>query len=172
MQRILVIGSGGAGKTTLALRLGERLSLPVVHLDAKYWHAGWVAAEKEEWTREVARLVHGDAWVMDGNYSGTLDLRIAAADTIVFLDYPRLLCLWRVVKRRLRFHGRARPEMHPECRERISWEFLDWIRTYPSRARPRVLEQLRRAGAAKRIVVLRSSADTARFVDGLDAGRS
>jgi adenylate kinase family enzyme len=167
MQRILVIGSGGAGKTTLALRLGERLRLPVIHLDAHYWRAEWQAMPKPEWEAQVAALIDGDAWVMDGNYSGTLDLRLAAADTVVFIDLPRMVCLWRVVKRRLRFHGRARPEMNPRCEERLSWEFIDWILRYPGRARGRVLERLRGIAADKRVFVLRSSREVDRFVEGL-----
>jgi len=97
MQRILVIGSGGAGKTTLALRVGERLRLPVIHLDAYYWRADWEATPKPEWEAQVATLIGRDAWVMDGNYSGTLDLRVAAADTIVFIDLPVIFFLLRVV---------------------------------------------------------------------------
>src|SRR5687767_13223841 len=141
MRRILVIGSGGAGKSTLARDMGERLRLPVVHLDRLYWRAGWTKPSADEWTRQVAELIGGDAWVMDGNYSGTLDLRIPAADTIVFLDLPRIVCLWRVLRRRLAFRGRTRPEMHPDCPERITWEFIDWIWTYPTRSRPRVLDR-------------------------------
>jgi adenylate kinase family enzyme len=167
MKRILVIGPGGAGKSTLARRMGERLGLPVVHLDAMYWRAGWTKAPEDEWAREVARLIGDDAWVMDGNYSGTLDLRIPAADTIVFLDFPRLVCLWRVVKRRLRFHGHARPEMHPECPERLTWQFIDWIWNYRRLQRPRVLERLRAVADEKRIVVLQSQRDAEQFVSSL-----
>jgi adenylate kinase family enzyme len=170
MRRILVIGPGGAGKTTLALRLGERLALPVVHLDALYWRAGWTKAPDDEWTVEVARLVRGDAWVMDGNYSGTLDLRIPAADTIIFLDFPRLVCLWRIMKRRIRFHGRSRPDIHPECRERLTWEFVEWVWTYRSRRRAGVLDRLRSVAAEKRVVVLRSAEETERFVASVVGG--
>ena len=168
MQRILVIGSGGAGKSTLARQVAERLALPIVHLDARYWHAGWTTTPKDEWAREVARLIAGDAWVMDGNYSGTLDLRIPAADTVVFLDVPRLVCLWRVVKRRMEFRNRSRPDMPPECPERLTWQFIDWIWRYPRRQRPRVLERLRAVAAEKRVIILTSSGDAARFLSGLD----
>ena len=170
MQRVLVIGSGGAGKSTLARRLGERLGLPVIHLDAHYWQPGWVETPTEAWTAQVARLVGEEAWVMDGNYSGTLDLRIPAADTIVFLDLPRLVCLWRVVRRRLAFHGRVRPDVPPGCPERISWEFIDWIWTYPGRRRPRVLERLRAVEHEKQVVVLRSAGEVERFIESLGSG--
>jgi adenylate kinase family enzyme len=169
MQRVLVIGSGGAGKSTLARQLGERLGLPVIHLDAHYWQAGWTETPTDEWTAQVARLIGDEAWVMDGNYSGTLDLRIPAADTIVFLDLPRIVCLWRVLRRRLAFHGRARPDVRPGCPERISWEFIDWIWNYRARQRPRVLARLRAVAGEKRVFVLRSSREVKGFIQGLGA---
>jgi adenylate kinase family enzyme len=169
MQRILVIGSGGAGKSTLARRLGERLALPVVHLDAMYWRGGWTTPSKDEWVREVARLIAADAWVIDGNYTGTLDLRIPAADTIIFLDFPRILCLWRVVERRFLFRGRSRPDMHPECPERLTWQFIDWIWNYPRRQRPRVLERLRAVAAEKRVIILESPSAVEEFVAGIES---
>ena len=72
MKRVLVIGSGGAGKSTFATRLGARLGLPVIHLDRVYWQPGWVETPKDEWLRKVEEMCAADAWVMDGNYSGTL----------------------------------------------------------------------------------------------------
>ena len=99
MKRVLVIGPGGAGKSTLAQRLGEILSLEGIHLDKFYWRAGWIEPPKEDWLATIEQLLARDAWVMDGNYSGTLERRLEAADTVVFLDLPRTTCVWRVIKR-------------------------------------------------------------------------
>ena len=99
MRRVLVIGSGGSGKSTVAARLGELLGLEVNHLDKFYWRAGWVEPAQDEWIKTVTELMDKDSWVMDGNYSGTLELRLQRADTIVFMDLPRLLCMWRILKR-------------------------------------------------------------------------
>ena len=85
MRRVLIVGSGGAGKSTVAVLLGARLQLPVIHLDAHYWHPGWVATPRDEWHAQVAELVERDAWVMDGNYGGTMEQRLAACDTVVLL---------------------------------------------------------------------------------------
>src|SRR6201995_1710403 len=115
MRRVLVIGSGGAGKSTFARRLGARLGLPGKHLDASYWKPGWVETPKEEWRRSVERLVEGDSWVIDGNYSGTLEVRLAACDTVVFLDLPRRVCIWRVLKRVLTYRDGSRPDMAEGC---------------------------------------------------------
>ena len=167
MRRILVIGSGGAGKSTVAAQMGKRLGLPVVHLDTLFWRPGWVKMQGDKWEQVVARLIAGDGWVIDGNYGGTLDSRLAAADTVVFLDFPRLLCLWRVVKRRVRFHGRSRPDMAQSCPERLTWEFVRWIWTYPNRWRPGILEKLRAVEPEEQVVVLRSPREVRRFLDRL-----
>jgi adenylate kinase family enzyme len=164
MRRVLVIGSGGSGKTTLARRLGQSAGLPVVHLDARYWRPGWVAPSPEEWEATVRQLLAADAWIMDGNYGGTLDLRLGACDTVVFLDLSRTLCLWRVLKRQVRWWGRSRPELPAGCPERFSWEFLRWIWTYPARRRPGILERLARIQPAATVIHLRSDREIERFL--------
>ncbi|MGZ8378879.1 MAG: AAA family ATPase [Gemmatirosa sp.] len=156
MRRVSIIGSGGAGKSTLAVRVAARLGVPLVHLDARYWHPGWIATPADVWRREVEALVAGPAWVMDGNYGGTLDLRLAASDTVVFLDLPRVVCLTRVLGRALRYRGRSRPDMAPGCPERLSWEFVRWVWEYPTRRRPDVLRRLAALAPTTRVVVLRS----------------
>ena len=163
---MLIIGSGGAGKSTVARALGARLELPVVHLDRLYWRAGWRETPLEEWLPVVDRVLHGRAWVIDGNYGGTLERRLAAADTAIFLDMPRALCLWRVVRRRLQYAGRSRPDIAEGCPERLSWEFVRWIWEYPQKRRPGVLMTL--AGAeGVRVVRLRSRREVEAFLAGL-----
>ena len=167
MKRVLVIGSGGAGKSTFARRLGERLGLPVIHLDRVYWRAGWVETPKEEWKKKVEELCAGDSWVMDGNYSGTLDVRLEACDTVVFLDLPRTVCLWRVVKRSLMYRGASRPDMGEGCHEQLNKDFLNfllWVWNYPRRNRPKLLEQLEELSGGKEIHILRSSAEAEEFL--------
>jgi adenylate kinase family enzyme len=155
MRRVLIIGPGGAGKSTLAGRLADATGLPVVHLDARYWRPGWDATPVEEWRSVVSTLVDAPEWIMDGNYGGTLDLRIPAADTIIYLDWPRALCIWGVVKRRLR-PGTANPSRAAGCPERLSPEFLWWIWTYPTRRRPDILRRLKDVSDEKTVIVLRS----------------
>src|ERR1051325_3370360 len=111
MQKILVIGSGGAGKSTFARRLGERLKLDVIHLDRLYWKPGWIETPKDEWRRLIQELLNREAWIMDGNYSGTLEMRMAACDTVIFLDIARSVCLWRVMKRSISYRKECRPDM-------------------------------------------------------------
>ncbi|WP_373058645.1 AAA family ATPase [Gemmatimonas sp.] len=120
MRRVLIIGSVGAEKLPVATALGARLATPIIHLDAQFWRAGWVPTPPDEWQTRVAELVAHEAWIMDGNYGGTLDQRFAACDTVRLLDLPRTWCLWRIVRRALRYGGRSRPDMTPGCPERLT----------------------------------------------------
>lgn len=165
MKRIAVVGSGGAGKSTFARQLGQRLNLPVYHLDAFYWKPGWVESPQNEWEALNADLISRDAWVIDGNYGGTMESRFAAADSIVYLDFPRRTCLWRVLKRRLAFSGRTRPDMGKDCPEILSWDFVKWIWNFPAVTRPVVLERIDRLGKGKRVAILRTLTETQKFLD-------
>lgn len=90
----------------------------------------------------LGALAAEDRWVMDGNYGGTLDLRLAACDSVVFLDISRSVCVARVVLRWFRYIGRSRPEVAPGCRERLTWDFLVCVWNYARRRRPDVLRRL------------------------------
>ena len=164
MKRILVIGSGGAGKSTFARRVGERLGLKVLHLDAFYWRPGWVETPKDEWRLKVEEMCAGESWVMDGNYSDTLDVRLAACDAVIFLDLPRTLCLWRVVKRALIYRGTSRPDVAEGCHENLNMEFFLWVWNYPKHSKTKVLSRLEEHGRGKQIFILRSSAEVEKFL--------
>ena len=135
MQRVLVIGSPGAGKSTFARELARRTGLPLTHLDAEYWRPGWVRPPKDEWEAKVCGLIAADAWILDGNYTSTVQLRAAQADTVVVLDYSRTLCLYRAVRRALQ--GR-RPDKLDLGREPLNLEFLRFIWRFPAVQRRRV----------------------------------
>ncbi|MBM3958087.1 MAG: AAA family ATPase [Gemmatimonadetes bacterium] len=164
MRRVLVIGNAGTGKTTLAVRLGEALGLPVIHLDALYRKPGWQSTPRDEWRATLSDLVERDAWVMDGNYHSSLDVRLPEADTVVLLDLPRRFCIWRVITRWLTHIGRTRPDMAPGCPERVDWEFLRWIWGYPRTALPDILWQLDALPDTTRVHHLRSRREIDRFL--------
>src|ERR1044072_5602381 len=171
MRRVLVIGSGGAGKSTVAAQLGEILGLEVNHLDKFYWRAGWVEPSRDEWFKTVTELVDRDSWVMDGNYSGTLELRLQKCDTIVFLDLPRVLCLWRIVKRFLFYRNRNRPDVAEGCPEKLDLEFVSWVWNYPRRSRPKVIKLLQDHAAGKQIFRLRSRNEVKRFLSKIESNQ-
>ncbi|HJQ34317.1 MAG TPA: DNA topology modulation protein [Pyrinomonadaceae bacterium] len=170
MRKILVIGTGGAGKSTFARALGERLGLPVIHLDREYWRAGWVEPPKDEWRQRVEELSARAAWVMDGNYSGTFDVRFDACDTIIFLDLPRAVCLWRVLKRSVMYRRTLRPDMAEGCPERLDFKFIQWIWGYRSTRRPKVLALLERHSRDKRVIHLSTRAEVEQFLENIKGG--
>lgn len=119
MDRVIVIGCAGSGKSTLSQKLHTTLQLPVIHLDTYYWKANWQATANEEWDAKVNDFALIDRWIIDGNYSRTLDIRIKRADLIVFLDMPRWLCMYRIIKRRIQYHGKTRPDLNKDCPEKL-----------------------------------------------------
>ncbi len=161
-RRILVVGSSGAGKTTVALRLARLLDLPVVHLDAEYWRPGWLPTPPQEWSRRVDVLSAGDMWIMDGNYGGTLGQRLRRAQAVVFLDLPRLTCLRRVVARSIRYRGRPGPGLPPGCPERLDLGFLRWVWNYGRRSRGNVIRLLAASGLP--VVHLRTRREVDRWL--------
>jgi adenylate kinase family enzyme len=167
MRRVLVIGSGGAGKSTLSAQLSKRLGLPLIGLDILYWKPGWVPTPADEWSERVRVFSSQDAWVMDGNYGGTLDARLARCDTVIFLDLPRLVCLWRIITRAARYLGRTRPDMPAGCPERLSWEFVVWVWAYRARRRPQILNRLSALRGEKRVIILSSRRAVSAFLSNL-----
>jgi adenylate kinase family enzyme len=140
MRRVVILGSSGAGKSTFARALGDKLGLPVVHLDALFWRPGWVEPDPEAFRAAVAAAIAGDAWVSDGNYvSRTFDLRLPRADTVIFLHQPRWLCVLRILRRGLFSFGRRRPDLAEGCDENVEWNFFLWTWNFEARHRDRIL---------------------------------
>ena len=166
MKRILIIGCGGAGKSTLARQLGEKTGLPVVHLDKLFWKPGWVESGKEEIDRVILEEIAKPQWIIDGNYNRTLQQRAARCDTIIYLDFSRFACLCGVMKRVLTTYGTVRPDMGEGCPERFDLEFLKWVWNYNRNKRERNYRLLNEATHAETIV-LKNRRAVQNFLDTL-----
>lgn len=128
MERILIIGCGGSGKSTLARQLGEKTGLPVIHLDQIYWRPGnWEHLSKDAFEAELKLELQKPRWIIDGNFKRTIELRLDACDTVIYLDYNRVTCLLGLIKRVVSNYGKARADMAPGCKERFDPEFAKWI---------------------------------------------
>ena len=158
MRRILVIGSPGAGKSTLSHTLARGTGLPLHHLDRMFWLPGWIERDRDEGRAELARVLAQDRWIIDGNYGSTLPMRIARADTVVWLDYPTALCLGRALRRWWKYRGTSRPDMTEGCPERLDGEFLLYILNFRRAWRDRNATAL--AGFGGTIVRLGTPAET------------
>lgn len=167
MKKILVIGSSGAGKSTFSRRLGEATGLPVIHLDVLHWKPNWTEPDKAEWQKTVEAATKGDEWIMDGNFGGTMEIRMRACDTIIFLDLPRELCVYRILKRIVTYRRGTRPDMASGCDEKFDWEFIKWVWNFPRDSRPKIEKLLAKYGAAKTLFHLKSRKDVENFLHAL-----
>jgi len=143
INRVLVLGCGGSGKSTFSVRLEGAAGLKLYHLDSFYWKPGWNHTPEKKWIRVVKGLIRRNKWIIDGSYDGTLDLRLKRAEAVVFFDLPRWVCLWRILKRRVQnMLGTHRLGMPEGCPERVYGTFVKWVWNYRETNRPRVIEKL------------------------------
>jgi adenylate kinase family enzyme len=162
MRRVVVVGTYGAGKSTLAAELGRLLQLPVRHLDALRWDPGWKLLPQREWEELLDRLVAEDEWIIDGNFERTLPPRLRRADTVVFLDAPLAGSLWRTVRRRL--SRGERPDLAPGLEEKLNLALIRLFARYRREVRPQLAELVRAHAEGRQVVVLRRRSQVREFV--------
>ena len=149
MKRVAIIGRGASGKSTLAVRLGEITGLPVVELDKVFWQPGLVATPRDHWIAIQERLVAEEEWIMDGDLGlyDVVEIRLRSADTILFLDFSLLRCVWRAIRR-----SRARVD------------FWRWLLAYRWQGRPVLMEAIAKHAVHADLHVFRNPAALRRFV--------
>ncbi len=166
MKRVIIIGCGGAGKSTLAQKLGQKTGLPVVHLDKLYWKPGWVERTPEEFDPIIRAEMAKEAWIMDGNFNRTMPERLERCDTVIYLDFSRLACLLGVLKRVITTHGTVRPDMGEGCPERIDPDFLKWVWNFNKNKRKKYHKLLAEAKHAQ-VIILKNRRSLRRFLKEL-----
>lgn len=152
----MIIGCCGAGKSTFARALAERLPLPLIHLDQYFWLPGWREVDREQWLTINRELVARENWIMDGNYGSTMDLRLERAETVIFLDTSRWICLWRVLKRIFLNYGRVRSDLVEGCPERFDWPFLKYVYNFHREKRPALLAKLEQLSSSRQVIHIRN----------------
>ncbi len=167
MERIMIIGCGGAGKSTLARQLGEKLNLPVVHLDQIWWAPGnWKHLEREEFDKLLKAEIEKPQWILDGNFNRTIELRLQACDTVVYLDFNRFICLSSWLKRVITNWGQTRADMTDGCVEWFDPEMAKWIWEFNRKNRKRYYELLVRAGD-KNVYILKNRRMVRKYLEQL-----
>jgi len=159
MQRIAIIGCGGSGKTTIGRQLADQIGAEITHLDTVYYDDQWNKMAPEKFAALQEELVAADRWVIDGNYAGTLPIRLKRADTVIFLDLPALTCLWGITQRRWKYRGGQHD--NSGVYDRINWGFIKYIWGYRKAMAPRVRELINEHAqhADVRIVTSRRAAN-------------
>ena len=169
MERILIIGCSGAGKSTLARELGQKLGLPVIHLDQLWWNPGWVESDREAFDARLTAILEEPRWIMDGNFSRTMPMRIPKCDTIIYLDFNRWACLWGLCQRMWGYYGKVRPDMTQGCPERFDPEFVRWIWNFNRDNRVRNYTWIAQARHA-RSIVLKNRKEVKAFLERVECG--
>lgn len=159
----MVMGvSAGVGKSTFARELGKTLDIDVCHLDTLYWKPNWVEASLEEFTAGQKEIVVRDKWIIEGNYNSTYDIRVQHTDTIIYIELPLYICLYRVFKRWITNIGKTRIDMGKGCKEKLDYQFLKFICTtyYPRKKKMNDrFQALKENGSHINIVQLKNKAD-------------
>lgn len=165
MEKIIVVGCGGAGKSTFSRELSNKLDIPVYHLDKLFWNEGWIETPKAEFNKKIEKVINKDKWIIDGNYIRTIDIRAKKADTIIFINMPTYICLYRIFKRRFMYRRKSRPDMAEGCPEGIDIEFFKWVLSYNKKIRPEILKKLS-LYKEKDIIILNGKKEVRKFLEG------
>lgn len=138
-RRVLVIGCPGGGKSTFSRALHTATGLPLHHLDMLYWTSDRTTVTRETFLTRLQTVLDTDSWIIDGNYSSTMEQRMEACDVVFFLDYPVEVCLEGIAARR----GQVRSDM-PWVEQEDDPEFLDFVKRFPAEGRPKISELLKK----------------------------
>ena len=160
MKKVIVIGCPGSGKSTISRELHNKTGIPLYHLDMMYWNADKTTVEKSVFLERLSVVLEKDEWIIDGNYGSTMELRMAACDTVIFLDCPLDVCLDGIRERR----GKPRSDM-PWIETEEDAEFTEFIKNYNEQQKPKVLELLEKY-SDKNIVIFKSREQADAFLNG------
>ena len=169
MDRIIIFGFSGGGKSTLARNLGERLGIEPTHLDRLHWLPGWVENTRENQTKALYEVLKREKWIIDGNYRTTMwQERLNLCGTAIFIDVNRFSCLFRAWKRSRIYKGITRPDMGEGCEEKFDLEFAKWVFIEGRKKRKELLHLIKTLkDSGKNTYILRSIRDIDNFLKGL-----
>lgn len=168
MQRILIIGGNGCGKTTFAKKISDQLNLPLIHLDRLYWKDNWKSVSDHEFDELLLPVLHQPKWIIDGNILRTLPTRLTYCDTVIYMDFSSVRCVCGVLKRVVTNYGKSRPDMGGFCPEGFDKEELAFIKSvwkFNRNNRKRIYDLLEHAASVNKIV-LKNRKQAEQFLQG------
>lgn len=168
MNRVLVLGICGGGKSTFARKLHQVTNIPLMHLDTLYWEPNWQETPHSIFEHRLKQWVaQHSQWIIDGNYTSTIDYRLPMADIIFYFDYPAWRSLWRVCKRVWQYYGTNRPDMSAGCHEKIDREFIHYIISFNQKKRPKLFKLLAPYKHTKTIIIFKNDKQVAKYLASL-----
>ena len=142
MDRILIIGSNGAGKSSFSYKLSAILNLPLIHIDQIYWMENWKVKPQEQFEEEVLIEAKQEQWIIEGNNIRSLPNRLKYADTVFWFEFSPLVCVWNVIKREIKYFNQARPDMPKGCVSKLNFRFLKDVWNFNKKNHTRIEEML------------------------------
>ncbi len=169
MDRIMIFGFSGGGKSTLARKMGEILDIEPTHFDRLHWLPGWVESTRDYKREMIKPVLERDRWIIEGNYHHIYwNERLEKADTVIFIDVNRFTCIYQAWKRSLMYKGKTRPDMGEGCTEKFDLEFAKWVFFKGRKKRREYLKAIKQQkNSGKNTCILKSIKDINKFLEGL-----
>ncbi len=162
MNRIIVVGPSGAGKTEFSRKLNKILNIPLFHLDNIFWNEDKTHISREDFDLKLNEILNKNSWIIDGDYSRTYEIRFKSADTVFFLDYPKDVCLAGANSR----IGKKRDDL-PWIEEEFDNEFKEWIINWFTEIKPILMNLIDKYKNDKRIIIFNSREEANDYINNL-----
>ena len=166
MERIMVIGGNGSGKTTFSRQLSNTLDISLIHLDILYWQDHWEHATSEEFDQLLLAELNKPQWIMDGNMNRTIPFRLKYCDCVIYFDFSRTSCLFSVIKRVIKHYGKSRPDMGGYCPERFDINFFENVWNFNKKHRKRYYEMLNTTSGVK-VIILKNHREVKQYLSAM-----
>jgi adenylate kinase family enzyme len=161
VQRIMIIGRSGSGKSTFAVKLSKIVNIPIFHLDKYFFESNWIERNYNDFLAMQIEMVAKSNWIIDGNSTRSYELRYKRADLCLYFNFPRWLCYWRVLKRLFDKDPNI-DDRAPDCQETVRWPLLKYMWSFEARVNP-ILQLLQSKYPHVPIIELQSDDDVSQF---------